>query len=402
VPLFEDTFDRPDSTTIGGNWVETYDDWGIVSNGVRPIGSLDGAFLSNTTDVGTGNYAVSADIDLTSFVYPSAVTAIARYQNDLGSWYDAFLGCVDSTHAQVVIRRWSSGVQTNLMAPITIPMPTSPVTLSLKCSGSVLEVVLAGESLAVVSDSTYATGSFGVGMDYPTHSTSVLFRSVTLDAVPPHVFSGVGNQWLHIYGPGGANPGDLGVSAAPFTFIVLIRSLASGSFNGIFQNGEGSGGGGGTGFWCGYDASGHAVYFNVGSGFVEYGSGMEPPFGQWALIAFVFRTGGLQSSYSYYFSTHTWHHVHDSHSFTLAAPTKASVGNYLDSSGNDAFSEYLNADIAWLGLWSSDLSDGASDTPASIQTFIDNGPWSRKADSDCTFFLAFDQDVATIPDEAGT
>ncbi|MDQ1307664.1 MAG: hypothetical protein QG671_3497 [Actinomycetota bacterium] len=62
--LFSDNFDRADSTTLGGNWVENYGDWRIASNKLTSTAAGDN-ICSNTTALGTAAYQVEAVIGYT-------------------------------------------------------------------------------------------------------------------------------------------------------------------------------------------------------------------------------------------------------------------------------------------------------------------------------------------------
>jgi hypothetical protein len=213
-------------------------------------------------------------------------------------------------------------------------------------------------------------------------------------------FTGVANEWLQIFSAGGAAPGNLGVASAPFTFIALVRpDRAGAAWAGIFQNGNGPGAGG-NGFWIGIDGSNNRTAINIGSGYVDSSANATPVFAsnQWQLVAVVVRSTSTQSFYIYNFDTTTWANLNTSVALTPTTPTgKAAIGCFLDSSGNEAGAERYKGDMAWMGVWPLDKSNGGTSTPADIQAFIDNGPWPYVFNS--SFFMAFDTD--DLLDEAG-
>jgi hypothetical protein len=177
---------------------------------------------------------------------------------------------------------------------------------------------------------------------------------------------------------------------------------SAGTWQGLFQAGKGAGMGGGEGFWCGFDFQ-PKLFANVAQ------TGISPDLyvteGHWMLIACVVRSTTSQAFYIYDFTTTSWIRNTSSASNTGAsthAGDMVRIGNFNDTSGNDAFSEPSNSDPGWMGVWTSDLSDGGVDTPTSLLEFINNGPWNRIDDADCKFFVAFDSDLAQIPNEAGS
>lgn len=215
------------------------------------------------------------------------------------------------------------------------------------------------------------------------------------------VFTGANNQYLNVRGSSNSNPGSVGIGTTPFTFLTLIRMTDTGAtWQGIFQAGKGVGMGGGAGFWMG--SQGLTLYSNIGqTGTGSFGNAVA---GNWTLIAACIRGDALRTYYVYDFATSTWNV--NAYTATSSAPLIAHdgsmvrIGNFNDTSGNDAFSEPLNSDPAWMGVWAGDLSGGGGTTPSGLVTFVNNGPWNRIKDSDCKFFVSFDKDLTAIPDEA--
>jgi len=216
-------------------------------------------------------------------------------------------------------------------------------------------------------------------------------------------FAGVANEFLEIYGPGATPPGDLGTGTAPFTFLALVRPLNNGqAWDAIFQNGNGAGGGGGTGFWAGIDLGTSKLAFNVGASSVAPSTtNLSVPYNQWQLIAVVIRSATQQAAYVYNYDLNTWQNftpISGTSTLTPVTPVGHSrIGNYTDGSGNDNYNEWYAGDMAWLGVWPLDMSNGSASVPSDILAIVNNGPWNSIPSA--SFFMSFD--TSALLDEAG-
>lgn len=399
-PLFSDDFNRANGA-LGGNWVGTTGTAEILSNQVRINGS--GVVLAvNTTSLGTVDYEVKVDLTQSTLVsgVDAAFGLVVRYV-DANNFYNLQVQGTSSGRDYALFRV-QGGSYNELGRFVFGTANADPVSITLRCHGSVLVVYVNGTERLYARDATHTTGGFALYGYNASSVTGHRFDNVVVNGLvgigDGPVFTHLVNQYLTIRESGGAEVANLGVGSAPYSVVGLIR-LSGDGFRGFFQNGKGTGGSGGDGFWTGVDG-GQQIYVNIGPSGAAHTTSVVP-INQWALFAVVVRGAAAQSSYVYNFNTATWQRTHDTAGNPPVAATGfGRIGNYNDALG-DAFSEWLDGDLAWVGLWAADLSDGGATTPTSLVTFVNNGPWTRKADTDCRFFVALDQNITNLLDEAG-
>lgn len=399
-PLFSDDFNRANGA-LGGNWVGTTGTAEILSNQARINGS--GVVLAvNTTALGTVDYEVKVDLTQSTLVsgVDAAFGLVVRYV-DANNFYNLQVQGTSSGRDYALFRV-QGGSYNELGRFVFGTANADPVSITLRCHGSVLVVYVNGVERLYARDATHTTGGFALYGYNASSVTGHRFDNVVVNGLvgigDGPVFTHLVNQYLTIRESGGAEVANLGVGSAPYSVVGLIR-LSGDGFRGFFQNGKGTGGSGGDGFWTGVDG-GQQIYVNIGPSGAAHTTSVVP-INQWALFAVVVRGAAAQSSYVYNFNTATWQRTHDTAGNPPVAATGfGRIGNYNDALG-DAFSEWLDGDLAWVGLWAADLSDGGATTPTSLVTFVNNGPWTRKADTDCRFFVALDQNITNLLDEAG-
>lgn len=123
---YADFFNRVDSDTVGGNWVESVQDWDIVSNTVQPT-TTSSSELTNTTAIGKPDYIVIVTCN------PNNVAS----SGILARWVDAanfYLLAIAA--GNMVIGKVVAGVSTTLATYVTGRSAGANDTLTFELIGN--------------------------------------------------------------------------------------------------------------------------------------------------------------------------------------------------------------------------------------------------------------------------
>jgi hypothetical protein len=156
--LFSDNFNRADSDTLGGNWVETGGDHDIVSNHVECASISTTALVTNSTALGTADYTVTADITVANFANAGLV---GRYL-DANNYY--LLHLPDNHTAQLY--KYIAGSFTQLGSTWDNGSAIGTATFTLSMQGNAIKVLVNGVQRITATDgSLTAEGDFGFRSD---------------------------------------------------------------------------------------------------------------------------------------------------------------------------------------------------------------------------------------------
>lgn len=152
--IFSDNFDRADSTTIGGNWVEDSGDYSISGNKLT-VDNTAGALIKNTTSLGTADYKVSATIQ--TGADEGGPGLVARYI-DVSNFYLAFLNMSANL---VEIYKNVSGFTALSSGAVTLNANTDYL-LRFEVQGNALRAYVDGNLITSITDGSLTLeGDFG-------------------------------------------------------------------------------------------------------------------------------------------------------------------------------------------------------------------------------------------------
>jgi hypothetical protein len=162
-----DTFDRPNSTTLGSNWLTISGTLSVQSNEARSgierkthmavFAALQGATQTISAAFASVNNNLGPRFGL-----------VARYQ-DPQNYYACYRRAGAASNLSIV--RVVNGAET-ILAKASIPNPAKNAWFTLGCEvqDTTLTLSLNGATKATVSDPTFASGRVGLFMGYPTAS----------------------------------------------------------------------------------------------------------------------------------------------------------------------------------------------------------------------------------------
>ncbi len=154
-----DTFDRPDSTTLGNGWVEVRGDLMVSGNALKNA-ALSGDHMAVQPGLSAPTQDVAADFASADNNTAPRFGVVLRYQNPQN--YYLIYRVVGGT-SQLRISRIVNGVEKILASPST-PNPTRDAFFRLRgrAEGTTLTLELNGVMRASVSDTTFSTGTVGI------------------------------------------------------------------------------------------------------------------------------------------------------------------------------------------------------------------------------------------------
>lgn len=85
MATYSDDFNRADSTNLGPNWTESFDDWSIVSNQLRP-GSSGTSFVIYTSPLDTVDHYAEIVISTISSTSMGVFARANQFGNDFYLW----------------------------------------------------------------------------------------------------------------------------------------------------------------------------------------------------------------------------------------------------------------------------------------------------------------------------
>jgi hypothetical protein len=145
-----DNFDRADSTTIGGTWLEDLANWSIASNKVTNNGNGDSE-LRNTSALSTNDQFAQVLANSIAF---RGVGAFVRHPNSTTrTYYSA--QCFGTASRELYKR--VSGTSTALASPITTTI-TYPTTIGVEARGSTIRGMWDGSEYLSATDTAIASG----------------------------------------------------------------------------------------------------------------------------------------------------------------------------------------------------------------------------------------------------
>ena len=183
-----DDFNRGDSSTVGGNWVEQAGDWAIESNTLvvaEGVGVI--AFIRNTTDLGSADHYCETVVSEYNQAGAGETNFGAFVRHDASTnAYDAEFDASDSD--QLVIIEVTGGSPSTLAASGDSMTISSPDTIRAEVEGSAIRGYW-NTVLEVSTTDATITGTQTAGLHIHTESASdvVRFDSWAADALeePP-------------------------------------------------------------------------------------------------------------------------------------------------------------------------------------------------------------------------
>ena len=157
--LFTDTFNRADSTSLGGSWTEPTGNLAIVSNTLQGTSTNVQDIAINSTSLGTNNFIVYGVLNA-SALWPSTSAGmglVSRYTNTSNfnlAWCDS--------DTQPIKLYSVSGGTFSLIGTASPAEPSDPFDFELSTTGTTLTVRLNGVQQIQVTDSANSSGLFGV------------------------------------------------------------------------------------------------------------------------------------------------------------------------------------------------------------------------------------------------
>jgi len=163
--IFSDNFNRSNSKTLGGSWVEqSPSDYDIVSNQVYGFtyGSGGSGCAFYNSSIGTANYHVYYDFDPSQGGGGEWIEPIARLQStssidDLYMFY--FQSISGGSDWGYLIKR-VSGTQTNLSSQISLSDYTSTIQIGIKVDGSTISATINGTTVSSVTDTSHTSAGY--------------------------------------------------------------------------------------------------------------------------------------------------------------------------------------------------------------------------------------------------
>lgn len=183
---FTESFDQPDSTTLGPDltWTEVAGDWETIGGqaGMDQVGV--NAYVRAEGDTGSADMYVEAVLPVES-VFSANYTdhqILARMDATAHTGYALLRGYGAVEGQFVLLRRYQAGSVTELTARITLPADL-PETMRLEVEGSTITAYRNGVQVASVTDSVITTGGYGgLGGYRSTTSANQEIRFDTFEA----------------------------------------------------------------------------------------------------------------------------------------------------------------------------------------------------------------------------
>ncbi len=162
APIFSDSFDRTDSTSLGPNWVNLFSQIGVLSN--RAIGQVLKWSSAKVNNLTVGNTIVSASYDLRGAKCSHCVELFARKNSDQSDQYYAGLaGGDDSIKAFIARQRTAIGKYVDLGAVQQIETGV----LHFVVDGGKLELWLGDGLVGTLTDTNpLPSGAAGLSLYY--------------------------------------------------------------------------------------------------------------------------------------------------------------------------------------------------------------------------------------------
>lgn len=177
--VFSDDFNRSDSATLGGNWVELDGNQNIVSNKIKGIAS---GVAYNTTAIGSANHSVSVDFDPGQGGGDEWVFVLARmntstlYADCYFMYFQANSGGDDF---QGIYKKVSGG-QTAL-GSLHYSSGTAEVNVKLTCNGTSIKGYLDDSQILSFTDSAQNNdGYHGVRLDTDSSADNYVVDDLTI------------------------------------------------------------------------------------------------------------------------------------------------------------------------------------------------------------------------------
>jgi hypothetical protein len=146
-----DDFNRANSSTIGGSWVEDLADWSIFSNRVTNSGAGDSelryASALDSDDQYAQLRANGADFRTTAVFCRHPASSTRTY----------YMAGVYGTASKELSKR-VAGTFTSLASPVTTPTYTYPGTIRVEAAGSTVSGLWEGSQYSSVTDTSIASG----------------------------------------------------------------------------------------------------------------------------------------------------------------------------------------------------------------------------------------------------
>lgn len=161
---FTESFDQPDSTTLGPDltWTEVAGDWETINGQAALEQASVNAYVRAEGDTGSADMYVEAVLPVES-VFSANYTdhqILARMDATAHTGYALLRGYGAVEGQFVSLRRYQAGSVTELTSRITLPADL-PETLRLEVEGSTITAYRNGVQVASVTDSAITTGGYG-------------------------------------------------------------------------------------------------------------------------------------------------------------------------------------------------------------------------------------------------
>ena len=186
--LFFDDFDRANSDTVGGNWVETSGDWDILSNKLHKTAQAAAGYLVlNTSSIGSADYDVEADITISALSTPApSGPGLAGRATNSSNFYLAHCNNatgVDDFELYSVV----AGVFSLLGSwPASPSMGSTTRTIKLSMRGTLIRMFVDNiERIRVTNSALTLEGDFGVRVYDPSVNLDDFDNYAILPPVDP-------------------------------------------------------------------------------------------------------------------------------------------------------------------------------------------------------------------------